>query len=47
VPESKKGLFHSHSATVAAFLKASHIQINARNEVRLTTKWAHTLELTD
>lgn len=32
MPESKKGLFHSHSATVAAFLKASHIQINARNE---------------
>ncbi|CDZ97972.1 Drebrins and related actin binding proteins [Phaffia rhodozyma] len=32
VPEGKKGLFHNHSNTVARFLKAAHIQINARNE---------------
>lgn len=32
VPESRKGLFASHSADVASFLKAYHVSINARSE---------------
>ena len=33
VPEVKKGLFHTHSSTVARFFRGSHVVINARNEV--------------
>jgi hypothetical protein len=33
VPEAKKGLFHSHSSTVARFFRGTHVVINARNEV--------------
>ncbi|OCB86325.1 hypothetical protein A7U60_g6639 [Sanghuangporus baumii] len=33
VPESKKGLFHTHSSAVARFLKGTHVVINARNEL--------------
>ncbi|KAI1312244.1 hypothetical protein EDD11_003044 [Mortierella claussenii] len=36
VPESKKGLFNSHLADVAQFLKGYHLQINARNEADVT-----------
>ncbi|KAH9807435.1 hypothetical protein DFH28DRAFT_863794, partial [Melampsora americana] len=32
VPESRKGLFHSHTSTVGQFLKGYHVQINARSE---------------
>ncbi|KIK69805.1 hypothetical protein GYMLUDRAFT_143745, partial [Collybiopsis luxurians FD-317 M1] len=32
VPESKKGLFASHAAKVADFLKGAHVVISARNE---------------
>ncbi|KAG9084727.1 hypothetical protein FS749_005003, partial [Ceratobasidium sp. UAMH 11750] len=32
VPESRKGLFHTHSSAVAAFLKGTHVVVNARNE---------------
>lgn len=32
VPESKKGLYPSHSAAVAKFLKGYHISIQARGE---------------
>src|ERR1700722_12009815 len=34
VPEAKKGLFHTHSAAVAKYLRGAHVVINARNEVR-------------
>jgi hypothetical protein len=34
VPESKKGLFHSHSGTITQFLRGTHVVISARNEVR-------------
>lgn len=39
VPESKKGLFHTHSSAVARFLRGTHVVISARNEVR--SKPAH------
>ncbi|EJD08583.1 uncharacterized protein FOMMEDRAFT_117069 [Fomitiporia mediterranea MF3/22] len=39
VPESKKGLFHSHSGTVAQFLKGTHVAINARNEGDVTPEY--------
>lgn len=32
VPVSRKGLFHTHASAVAAFLKGTHVVINARNE---------------
>ncbi|KAI0027139.1 hypothetical protein K488DRAFT_38376, partial [Vararia minispora EC-137] len=32
VPEAKKGLFHVHSASVARFLRGTHVVHNARNE---------------
>ncbi|GAA99296.1 uncharacterized protein L969DRAFT_86526 [Mixia osmundae IAM 14324] len=32
VPESKKGLFSTHSSTVAKFLRGYHVQIQARSE---------------
>ncbi|CAE6507099.1 unnamed protein product [Rhizoctonia solani] len=32
VPESRKGLFHTHSGAVATFLKGTHVVVNARNE---------------
>lgn len=32
VPVKRKGLFHTHSNAVAAFLKGTHVVINARNE---------------
>lgn len=32
VPESRKGLFSSHSQTVAQFFKAAHLSVNARDE---------------
>ncbi|KIJ06493.1 hypothetical protein PAXINDRAFT_103342, partial [Paxillus involutus ATCC 200175] len=32
VPEAKKGLFHTHSSSVARFLRGTHVVINARNE---------------
>lgn len=34
VPEAKKGLFHSHSNSIAKFFRNAHIVISARNEVR-------------
>lgn len=34
VPESKKGLFHTHSCAVGNFLRGAHVVIGARNEVR-------------
>ncbi|KAK3810764.1 MAG: hypothetical protein J3Q66DRAFT_287055 [Benniella sp.] len=36
VPESKKGLFNTHLADVANFLKGYHLQINARCEADVT-----------
>ena len=33
VPEAKKGLFHTHSGTVARYLRGTHVVVNARNEV--------------
>jgi drebrin-like protein len=39
VPESKKGLFHTHSSTVANFLRGSHVVISARNEVCHLSPW--------
>ncbi|KAG0258075.1 hypothetical protein DFQ27_004808 [Actinomortierella ambigua] len=36
VPESKKGLFNTHLADVARFLKGYHLQINARSEADVT-----------
>ncbi|KAF9581777.1 hypothetical protein BGW38_001088 [Lunasporangiospora selenospora] len=36
VPESKKGLFNTHVADVALFLKGYHLQINARCEADVT-----------
>ncbi|KAJ3539757.1 hypothetical protein NMY22_g4593 [Coprinellus aureogranulatus] len=36
VPEVKKGLFHTHSKTVANFLRGTHVVINARNEGDVT-----------
>lgn len=35
MPEAKKGLFHTHSNTVARYLRVTHVVINARNEVGL------------
>lgn len=35
VPESRKGLFHTHSSAVANFLRGTHVVINARNEVSI------------
>ena len=34
VPESRKGLFYSHSNAVSNFLRGTHVVISARNEVR-------------
>ena len=34
VLEVKKGLFHTHSNSVAKFLRGAHVVISARNEVR-------------
>ncbi|KAF9917155.1 hypothetical protein BX616_001796 [Lobosporangium transversale] len=36
VPESKKGLFNTHLADVAQFLKGYHLQINARCDADVT-----------
>ncbi|KAH9956752.1 hypothetical protein BGW80DRAFT_1179632, partial [Lactifluus volemus] len=33
VPEAKKGLFHTHSSTVACFFRGTHVVISVRNEV--------------
>lgn len=41
VPEARKGLFYSHSAAVASFLKGSHVVISARNEVRRPARPLH------
>ncbi|KZS94673.1 actin depolymerizing protein [Sistotremastrum niveocremeum HHB9708] len=38
VPESKKGLFHTHSSAVAQFLKGTHVVINARNEADVSPR---------
>lgn len=38
VPENKKGLFHTHSSAVARFLRGTHVAINARNEVKSSSK---------
>lgn len=38
VPESRKGLFSSHSQTVAQFFKASHVSVNARDEDDVQTE---------
>lgn len=38
VPESRKGLFTSHSATVGQYLKNYHVSINARREDDLDSK---------
>ncbi|KZT50974.1 hypothetical protein CALCODRAFT_461009 [Calocera cornea HHB12733] len=32
VPESRKGLFHTHSATLTEFLKVVHVQVAARSD---------------
>ena len=34
VPETKKGLFHTHSNAVANYLRGTHVVISARNEVK-------------
>lgn len=36
VPEAKKGLFHTHSNSVAKFLRGAHVVISARNESDVT-----------
>lgn len=46
VPEARKGLFYSHSAAVASFLKGSHVVISARNEVRRPARPHFTRDLT-
>lgn len=38
VPENRKGLFASHSATVSQYLKGYHVSINARREDDLDAK---------
>jgi len=38
VPEVKKGLFHTHSSSVARFLRGTHVVISARNEVSMATR---------
>jgi hypothetical protein len=38
VPESRKGLFTSHAATVAQYMKNYHVSINARREDDLDSK---------
>ena len=38
VPESRKGLFASHSATVSQYMKNYHVSINARREDDLDSK---------
>lgn len=41
VPEVKKGLFHTHSSSVAKFFRNAHVVISARNEVRLSPSSYH------
>ena len=37
VPEVKKGLFHTHSSSVAKFFRNAHVVISARNESDVTS----------
>lgn len=39
VPESKKGLFASHSAVMGEFLRGAHVVVQARNEVGVLCLW--------
>ncbi len=37
VPKAKKGLFHTHTSTVAHFFCRTHVVISSRNEVHYHT----------